>query len=134
MSGGNTGMGKETARDLSRKGAKVIILCRDVEKAQLAATEITSETGNYVYIERLDLASLKSVRHCADRVLDHIPKIDILVNNAGVMGCPSWKTEDGFEMQFGTNHLGHFLLTELLLPLLRKSSFYGNKPRYFDKF
>ena len=122
-------MGKETARDLSGKGAKVIILCRNVEKGHDAATEITSETGNIVYIERLDLASLRSVRKCAERVLDHVPKIDILVNNAGVMGCPNWKTEEGYDLQFGTNHLGHFLLNQLLLPLLIKASYYGTKPR-----
>lgn len=122
-------MGKETAKDLSRKGAKVIILCRDVEKGHAVATEITEETGNLVYIERLDLASLRSVRICADRVLDHVSKIDILINNAGIMGCPNWKTEEGYDMQFGVNHLGHYLLTNMLLPLLKKSAYHGNKPR-----
>ena len=78
---------------------------------------------------KLDLSSLASVRECAAAVLEKEPCIDLLVNNAGVMMCPQWKTEDGFDMQFGTNHVGHFLLTELLLPALRKSAAGGFHPR-----
>ena len=72
-----------------------------------------------------------SVRECAKKLLDNEEKIDILINNAGVMNCPNWKTEDGFDMQFGTNHLGHFLLTELLMPLLKESVASGFHPRLF---
>lgn len=129
LTGGNTGIGKETARDLSRRGARVIILCRDTNKGDAAAEEITKETHFVVQCVQLDLASLKSVRECAEKILETEEKIDYLINNAGVMMCPYWKTEDGFEMQFGTNHLGHFLLTEMLMPLVKKSAAGGFRPR-----
>ena len=129
LPGANTGIGKETAKDLSARGARIIILCRNLEKGNAAAAEINKETGSPVDVEKLDLASLKSVRECANVLLEKESQIDILVNNAGIMTCPHWKTEDGFDMQFGTNHLGHFLLTELLMPLIRKSAEAGNKPR-----
>lgn len=108
----------------------MIILCRSVEKGEEAAAEIKESTGGQVEVRRLDLASLKSVRECAEALVASEDKIDILINNAGVMMCPNWKTEDGFDMQFGTNHLGHFLLTELLMPLIRKSEASGFHPRY----
>lgn len=127
--GANTGIGKETALDLSRRGARIIMLCRSLEKANATAEEIKTVTKGVVDVQELDLASLKSVRNCAKALLEKEEKIDILINNAGVMLCPNWKTEDGFDMQFGTNHLGHFLLTELLLPLLRKSADTGFHPR-----
>ena len=76
-----------------------------------------------------DLASLQSVRQCADTILKQEEKIDYLINNAGVMWCPQEKTQDGFDMQLGTNHFGHFLLTELLMPLIRKSAASGHHPR-----
>ena len=91
--------------------------------------DIEKETGNKVEVEQLDLASLKSVRECARRLATQLNKIDILINNAGVI-CPESKTEDGFEMQFGTNLLGHFLLTELLVPLLKNSSSGGDLSRW----
>merc|ERR1711997_1035512 len=77
----------------------------------------------------LDLASLESVRQCAQALLEKEEKIDYLINNAGVMLCPDWKTEDNFDMQMGTNHLGHFLLTEMLMPLIQKSAASGHHPR-----
>lgn len=129
ISGANTGIGKETAKDFSRRGAKVLSLCRDVEKGNVAAEETMSETGGVVEVIRLDLASLKSVRECADKVLEKEEKIDYLITNAGVMICPHWKTDDGFDMQFGTNHLGHFLLVELLMPLVKKAKEMGSSPR-----
>jgi NAD(P)-dependent dehydrogenase (short-subunit alcohol dehydrogenase family) len=107
----------------------VIILCRSPEKAAAASNEITQQSGNPVEVEELNLASLQSVRECAERLLGKLSQIDLLVNNAGVGMCPQQKTEDGFDLLFGTNHLGHFLLTELLMPLLKKSSELGNKPR-----
>jgi retinol dehydrogenase-12 len=114
---------------MSARGARVIILCRSIDKGKEAVEEIFKETGKTVEVEKLDLASLKSVRECAQKLLEKEEKIDILVNNAGIMTCPNWKTEDGFDMQLGTNHLGHFLLTEMLLPLLKKSAATGFHPR-----
>lgn len=129
ITGANTGIGKVTAHEISKKGARVIMLCRNTEKAHAAAREINKDTGNQVDVVKLDLASLKSVRECADTLLEKEDKIDILINNAGVMACPEMKTEDGLELQIGTNHFGHFLLTELLQPLLRKSTESGFPPR-----
>ena len=134
VTGGNSGIGLETAKDLSSRGARVIILCRNVRKAEEAAERISLETGGVVDVERLDLASLRSVRECAKRLLDNELKIDVLVNNAGVMICPNWKTADGHDMQFGTNHLGHFLLTQLLMPLLVESTSTGFTPRLVNFF
>ena len=122
ITGANTGIGKETAIDLARRGARVIIACRSAEKGEEALMEVRAKSGNdHVVFRRLDLASLESVRQFASKVLEEEPTIDILVNNAGVMACPYSKTEDGFEMQFGVNHLGHFLLTNLLLDRLKES-------------
>ncbi|XP_066280171.1 retinol dehydrogenase 12-like [Branchiostoma lanceolatum] len=123
VTGSNTGLGKETARDLARRGARVILACRDVTKAEAAADDIRKTTGNgNVVVQKLDLASLASVREFAAGINKKEGRMDLLINNAGIMMCPQWKTEDGFEMQFGTNHLGHFLLTNLLLDLLKKSA------------
>lgn len=129
ITGCNTGIGKETAHILSKRGARIIMLCRNVEKAEAAAQEIRSDTGNVVNVMSLDLASLESVRNCAEKLLEAEDQIDILINNAGIMLCPELRTKEGFEMQFGTNHLGHFLLTELLLPKLRKSAASGFNAR-----
>ncbi|XP_078594313.1 uncharacterized protein LOC144872078 [Branchiostoma floridae x Branchiostoma japonicum] len=123
ITGANTGIGKETARDIAKRGARVILACRDLTKAEAAAAEIRQDTGNgNVVTEKMDLASLKSVREFALKVNTRESRLDILINNAGIMACPQWKTEDGFEMQFGTNHLGHFLLTNLLMDKLKKSA------------
>ena len=122
ITGANTGIGKETAIDLARRGARVIIACRSAEKGEEAVVEVRAKSDNdKVVFRRLDLASLESVRRFASKVLEEEPTIDILINNAGVMACPYSKTEDGFEMQFGVNHLGHFLLTNLLLDRLKES-------------
>ena len=122
ITGANTGIGKETAIDLARRNARVILACRNVEKGEKAAVEVRkkSESDNVVFLQ-LDLASLTSVRQFAARVLEEEPRLDILINNAGVMACPYTKTEDGFEMQFGVNHFGHFLLTNLLLDHLKEA-------------
>ena len=122
ITGGNTGIGKETAIDLAKRGAKVIIACRSMERGSKALKEIQEGSGSVnVHLKVLDLASLKSVCLFADEVNSTEQRLDILINNAGVMMCPKWETEDGFEMQFGTNHLGHFLLTNLLLDMIKKS-------------
>lgn len=123
ITGANTGIGKETARELAARGGRIIMGCRDMEKCEAAATEIRGKTLNpHVYARRLDLASMKSVREFAERIEREEKRVDVLINNAGVMRCPSWKTEDGFDMQFGVNHLGHFLLTNLLLEKLKGSA------------
>ncbi|XP_038621873.1 retinol dehydrogenase 12-like [Tachyglossus aculeatus] len=123
ITGANTGIGKETAKDLARRGARVIIACRDVLKGESAASEIRAGTGNQqVLVRRLDLADTKSIRAFADRFLAEEKQLHILINNAGVMMCPYSKTADGFEMHLGVNHLGHFLLTHLLLGRLKESA------------
>ena len=122
ITGGNTGIGKETAIDLAGRGARVIIACRDAGRAEVALQEIIRKSGstNVVYYN-LDLASLESVRTFAQCILKEEARLDILINNAGVMRCPYWKTAEGHEMQFGVNHLGHFLLTCLLLDRLKEA-------------
>ncbi len=129
ITGANAGIGKETALELSSRGARVIMLCRSMDKAKAARDEIVAQTHGDVEVLQMDLSSFKSIRACADKLLNKEEKIDILVNNAGVMHCPEWKTEDGFDMQFGTNHLGHFLLTELLRPLLKRAATDNYRPR-----
>ncbi|KAM3859557.1 retinol dehydrogenase 13-like [Diretmus argenteus] len=123
ITGANRGIGKETARELARRGGRIIMGCRDMEKCEDAAKEIRGKTLNpHVYARHLDLASVKSIHQFAERVKQEEQHVDILINNAGVMRCPAWKTEDGFDMQFGVNHLGHFLLTNLLLDKLKDSA------------
>ncbi|XP_077384365.1 retinol dehydrogenase 13 [Festucalex cinctus] len=123
VTGANTGIGKETCRELARRGARVVMACRDLSRAERAAEDIRRSTGNgNVVIRHLDLASLYSVRHFAKDFLDSEDRLDVLINNAGVMMCPKWLTEDGFETQFAVNHLSHFLLTNLLLPKLKSSA------------
>ncbi|XP_058017865.1 retinol dehydrogenase 12-like [Ahaetulla prasina] len=123
ITGANTGIGKETARDLARRGAKVILACRDMAKAEKAAHEIRIMTGNQeVTAKKLDLADTKSIREFASNFLKEEKQLNILINNAGVMMCPYSKTADGFEMHFGVNHLGHFLLTFLLIECIKQSA------------
>ncbi|XP_058503989.1 retinol dehydrogenase 13 [Solea solea] len=123
ITGANTGIGKETSREMARRGARVVMACRDLTRAEQSADEIRRTTGNgNVVIRHLDLASLYSVRHFAKDFLDSEDRLDVLINNAGVMMCPKWLTEDGFETQMAVNHLGHFLLTNLLLPKLKSSA------------
>jgi NAD(P)-dependent dehydrogenase (short-subunit alcohol dehydrogenase family) len=109
VTGANSGLGLVTSRELARAGARVVMAVRDTERGERAAASLSGTTE----VRRLDLADLASIREFA-RDLDG--EIDVLVNNAGVMAIPAARTADGFEMQFGTNHLGHFALTNLLLP------------------
>jgi NAD(P)-dependent dehydrogenase (short-subunit alcohol dehydrogenase family) len=122
VTGANTGIGYETARVLAQRGATVVLACRSDTRAQAAAERIAAlvpdASGGAVETLPLDLASLASVRQAADTLLARHPQIDLLINNAGVMDTPYSTTVDGFERQFGTNHLGHFALTGLLLPAL----------------
>lgn len=123
ITGANTGIGKYTAIDLARRGAKVYIACRDLDRGEAARKEIIekSESQN-VFFWKLDLASFKSIREFATNFSREENQLDILINNAGVMACPRTLTQDGIEMQFGVNHLGHFLLTNLLLELIKSSA------------
>lgn len=123
ITGANTGIGKETACELARRGGRIIMGCRDMEKCEAAAREIRGKTLNkHVYARHIDLASIKSIKAFVAKIKDEEEHVDVLINNAGVMRCPAWKTEDGFEMQFGVNYLGHFLLTNLLLDKLKDSA------------
>uniref|UniRef100_A0A8C7EQ68 NADP-retinol dehydrogenase n=3 Tax=Neovison vison TaxID=452646 RepID=A0A8C7EQ68_NEOVI len=123
VTGANTGIGKQTAMELARRGGNVILACRDMEKCEAAAKDIRGETLNHrVRARHLDLASLKSIREFAAKITEEEKQVHVLVNNAAVMRCPHWTTEDGFEMQFGVNYLGHFLLTNLLLDRLKASA------------
>uniref|UniRef100_A0A4W4G0H2 Uncharacterized protein n=1 Tax=Electrophorus electricus TaxID=8005 RepID=A0A4W4G0H2_ELEEL len=123
ITGANTGIGKETACDMAKRGARVVMACRDFIKAEKAAAEIQRSTGNVnVVVRQLDLASLISVRKFVHEFITTEDRLDILINNAGVMMCPHSLTEDGFETQFAVNHLGHFLLTLLLLDVLKRSA------------
>lgn len=116
VTGANTGLGFDTAKVLADRGATVVLAVRDVEKGKQAAAKFRA--GADVTVQELDLASLDSVRAAAAGLHDRLPKIDLLINNAGVMYPPRQTTRDGFELQFGTNHLGHFAFTGLLLDLL----------------
>jgi NAD(P)-dependent dehydrogenase (short-subunit alcohol dehydrogenase family) len=116
VTGANTGLGYETATALAAKGAHVVLAVRNLEKGKAAADLIArAHPGASVAIQELDLTSLHSVRAAADQLRSDHESIDLLINNAGVMMTPKSTTKDGFELQFGTNHLGHFALTNLLL-------------------
>jgi NAD(P)-dependent dehydrogenase (short-subunit alcohol dehydrogenase family) len=116
VTGANTGLGFETAKVLAAKGAQVVIAVRDTEKGKAAAAQIVGNVPHAdIAVQPLDLGSLQSVRAAADELKAAYPRIDLLINNAGVMYPPKQTTSDGFELQFGTNHLGHFALTGLLL-------------------
>jgi NAD(P)-dependent dehydrogenase (short-subunit alcohol dehydrogenase family) len=112
VTGANSGLGLVISRELARAGATVVMACRNVKKGERAAAEV----GKRAQLEALDLADLDSVRDFAGRLSE--ARVDVLVNNAGVMAPPRRLTADGFESQFGTNHLGHFALTGLLVPKL----------------
>jgi NAD(P)-dependent dehydrogenase (short-subunit alcohol dehydrogenase family) len=120
VTGGNSGIGYEAALALAGKNAQVILTTRSMDKGAAAARSIHEKYPQAdVAVMDLDLADLKSVRNFAQTFLTKYKRLDILINNAGVMALPKRKTVDGFEMHFGTNHLGHFALTGLLLPSLK---------------
>ncbi len=123
VTGGSSGLGQETARVLADRGAHVILTARDMPKGEAVAAGIRASTRNqHVEVEELELGSLKHIRAFAQRFLARHTTLHILVNNAGVMACPPAKTADGFELQFGSNHVGHFLTTCLLAPTLRRAA------------
>ncbi len=122
VTGANGGLGLETARQLAAKGAHVVMAVRNQKKAASAIDEIRSSVPDAALeLVALDLASLASVREAAEQIMAAHKSIDLLINNAGVMGIPEAKTADGFEMQFGVDHLGHWALTGLLLPALLRT-------------
>jgi NAD(P)-dependent dehydrogenase (short-subunit alcohol dehydrogenase family) len=115
ITGANSGIGWEAARMCAEKGAHVVLACRSPERAEDALSRLRARVpGANVALARLDLASLASIRTCAAELRDRFERIDVLVNNAGIMAIPRTLTEDGFEMQLGTNHLGHFALSGLV--------------------
>ncbi|CAF1333800.1 unnamed protein product [Adineta steineri] len=121
ITGSNSGVGKHTAIELAKRGAHIILACRDRKRTEKALKEICKLSGsNNVEIEIVDLASLKSIQECAKRLCRRLSKLDVLINNAGVM-MTSEKSADGYEIHFAVNHLGHFLLTNLLLDLMKNA-------------
>jgi len=122
VTGANSGVGYEMARELARKGATVVLACRDEAKGKRAMARIRAEQpGAALELARLDLSDLETVRRFAAHIAQAHSTLNILCNNAGLMAIPHRETADGFEMQFGTNHLGHFALTGLLLDTLRST-------------
>lgn len=120
VTGASTGLGEETTRALAAHGASVTLAVRDLSRGAAAVRRIREATGRELDLEvrQLDLASLASVRAFAGELLATHERLDVLINNAGLMACPFGHTADGFELQFGTNHLGHFLLARLVAPAL----------------
>jgi NAD(P)-dependent dehydrogenase (short-subunit alcohol dehydrogenase family) len=122
VTGANSGLGLESARELARAGAKVFMAARNTDRAKAARQDILADLPDAeLDVIELDLASLRSVRSATSALAGATERLDILINNAGVMGIPRRLTEDGFEMQLGTNHFGHFALTALLSDLLRSA-------------
>ncbi|XP_078000924.1 retinol dehydrogenase 14-like [Glandiceps talaboti] len=123
ITGANCGIGKATAMELAKREARVIMACRNVQSGRDAATDIRRKTSNGdLIVKHLDLSSFESIRGFSKEIIAEEKRLDVLINNAGLFQCPYMTTEDGYEMQLGVNHLGHFLLTNLLLELLKKSS------------
>lgn len=122
VTGSNVGLGFETAKALAGKGARVLLACRSLDKAEAARDRMLAEHPDaHIASHRLDLSNLDDVRRSAAALRDDLEHLDLLVNNAGVMTPPKSTTADGFELQFGTNHLGHFAFTGLVLELLERA-------------
>src|SRR6202051_2770769 len=124
VTGASAGLGVESARAWAAHGAEVSGAARDLSKAQGATEQVRAQAarGGSLHLVQLDLASLDNVRRCADGLLDAGKPFDVIIANAGVMACPKGTTVDGFETQFGTNHLGHFVLVNRIASLLRRGS------------
>ena len=119
ITGANSGLGLETARTLAQRGARVVLACRTLERAEQARQALLRDSLGELISLQLDLADLVSVRRGAAQLADQLGAIDMLINNAGVMAPPRQLSAQGFELQFAVNHLGHFALTQQLLPVLR---------------
>ena len=122
ITGGNSGIGLVTASELAKRGAEIVLACKPSKKTDLAVSSLNSVSSVPVINLEVDLASLESVRNLAAQFLEKFDSIDVLINNAGIFPPKQKFTEDGFEMQFGVNHLAHFLLTNLLLDCLERNS------------
>lgn len=123
ITGATDGIGKETAKELAKRGAKIFMASRDMKKCEEIRKDFVLQTGNkFIYCRKCDLASQESIRQFASRFNSEESRLDILLNNAGVMRCPRSLTSEGIEMQIGVNHFGHFLLTHLLLDKLKKTA------------
>jgi len=150
VTGASAGLGVETTRTLAAAGAEVLMVARDQDALTAVAQELRQQhPGVKLYTQRMDLADLESVRAAAAQIRQNHPRIHLLINNAGVMACPLARTAQGFEMQFGTNHMGHFLFTCLLVPALlaaaparvinlssgghQFANFNFDDPAYFDR-
>ena len=122
VTGANSGLGYEATRMFADRGATVVMACRSTDRGNDAKEEILEELPDAdLHVRKCDLADLDSIRAFAERLHEDVDAVDVLCNNAGVMAIPRRETADGFEMQFGVNHLGHFALTGQLLDLLRAS-------------
>lgn len=123
VTGANTGIGKATAAGLAARGARVLLVCRSLERGEAACREITASTGNdAVEVVQIDLGSLASIRQGARTIRERCPRLDVLVNNASVVTMERAESVDGLELQFAVNHLGYYLLTNELLALLKASA------------
>ena len=122
ITGGNSGIGFDAATMLGKAGANLLLACRSVDKARVAKRELEQRVTGTVDLVQLDLSDLTSIRAAADELRGKYSKLDGLINNAGIMQTPKSKTKDGFELQFGTNHLGHFMLTSLLIDLVEAAA------------
>ncbi|KAH8325218.1 hypothetical protein KR074_012218, partial [Drosophila pseudoananassae] len=123
ITGANTGIGKETALEIAKRGGTVYLACRNMNKCEKARQEIILESNNQnVFARELDLSSLESIRKFAAGFKREQDQLNVLINNAGVMHIKKTLTKDGFELQLGVNHMGHFLLTHLLLDVLKKTA------------
>ena len=121
VTGASSGLGKEAARVLAQKGAQVILAVRNIEKGSQVLAELEQQTQGNLTLRQLDLAEQCSIARFCDTLLAEFSQLNVLINNAGAVMCPYAQTADGFEMQMGTNHLGHFALTGRLLPLLKQT-------------
>ncbi len=122
ITGGNSGIGLDAAKILAARGADILLCSRTLAKGEAAVAEVNALGGGTATLVQLDLADLASIQAAAKQVKTLTPKLDVLINNAGIMQTPKLKTKDGFELQLGTNHLGHFLLDGLLFPLVAAAS------------
>ncbi|OTF02153.1 short-chain dehydrogenase, partial [Halorubrum sp. SD612] len=133
VTGANSGLGFEGTREFAARGATVVMACRSVERAEAAADEVRADAGGGLDgdldVRECDLASLDSVEAFVEGLRDDYDAVDVLCNNAGVMAIPRSETEDGFETQFGVNHLGHFALTGRLFDLLDAAEGIGGDAR-----
>lgn len=123
ITGANSGLGLRSAEALARRGATVVLACRDPQRGEAARDAVAAvASAEAPVLVRLDLSDQQSVRACAERLAAQLDRVDVLMNNAGIMAVPLRRTAEGWESQFATNHLGHFALTGLLLPLLARSA------------